>query len=51
MANTNELIENNDTNKNLELLTNNTGTIINGLNEMINNIEESQKILIKHNVK
>jgi hypothetical protein len=51
MANTNELIENNDTNKNLELLIKNTGTIINGLNEMINNIEESQKILIKHNVK
>lgn len=51
MANTNELIENDDTKKNLKLLTDNTGTIINGLNEMIYNIKESQRILSKHNVK
>ncbi len=51
MANTNELIENEETKKNLKLLTDNTGTIINGLNEMIYNIEESQSILNKHNVK
>lgn len=51
MANTDELIENEDTKKNLMLLTDNTGTIINGLNEMIYNIKESQRILNKHNVK
>lgn len=51
MANTNELIENEETKKNLKLLTDNTGTIINGLNDMIYNIEESQSILNKHNVK
>ncbi len=51
MANTNGLIENDDTKKNLKLLTDNTGTIINGLIEMTDNIKESQRILNNHNVK
>ena len=51
IAATDKLIQNNDTRMNLQKLIGNTGIIINGLDRMIINLENSQKILNEHNAK
>jgi hypothetical protein len=51
MTNTEELIRNEDTLNNLMALIDNTKLIKNGIDEMVRNIEESQRILSEHNAK
>ncbi len=49
MADTDELMNNEDTRNNLMSFTKSTNVIIEGLNEMISNVESSQDILNRHN--
>ena len=49
MANKNKLIQNNDTRNNLQELIRNSESMITGLNGLIINLEESQKIFNGHN--